>query len=40
LDQLVKTRPQVKKFTANDLIDGSVLKEIEQSGFIKQLYAK
>jgi hypothetical protein len=40
LDQLAKTRPQVKKFTPNELIDGSVLKEIEQSGFVKQLYGK
>ena len=31
LDQLAKTRPQVKKFAPNELIDGSVLEEIEQS---------
>lgn len=40
LDQLAKTRPQVKKFSPNDLIDPTILKEIEESGFVKQLYGR
>lgn len=38
LEQLAKTRPQVKKFNPNDLIDASILREIEDSGFVKRLY--
>jgi hypothetical protein len=40
LDQRPRPRPEVKKFTPNELIDGSALKEIERSGFVKQLYGK
>lgn len=40
LDQLAKTRPQVRKFSPNDLIDPTILKEIEESGFVKQLYGR
>ena len=38
LDQLAKTRPQVRKFNPNELIDPTILKEIEDSGFVKRLY--
>jgi ABC-type nitrate/sulfonate/bicarbonate transport system substrate-binding protein len=40
LDQLGKTRPQVKNFKPADFIDPSILKEIEDSGFVKRLYEK
>jgi hypothetical protein len=40
LDQLSKTRPEVKKFTPKDLIDSTILAEIEASGFVKRLYGK
>ncbi|HEV8344460.1 MAG TPA: ABC transporter substrate-binding protein [Candidatus Binatia bacterium] len=40
LNQLAKTRPEVKKFTPKDLIDPTILKEIEESGFVKRLYAQ
>lgn len=40
LDQLAKSRPQVKKFTPNDLIDPTILKQIEESGFVKRLYGQ
>lgn len=38
IDQLAKTRPQMKTLNAGDFIDPSILKEIEDSGFIKKLY--
>lgn len=40
LDQLGKGRPEIKKFKPADLIDPSILKEIEDSGFIKRLYGQ
>ena len=38
IDQLAKTRPQMKNLNPGDFIDPSILKEIEDSGFIKKLY--
>jgi len=38
LDQLAKTRSQMKNLNPGDFIDPSILKEIEDSGFIKKLY--
>ncbi|HYJ15723.1 MAG TPA: NrtA/SsuA/CpmA family ABC transporter substrate-binding protein [Candidatus Limnocylindria bacterium] len=38
IDQLAKTRPQMKTLNAGDFIDPSILKEIEDSGFMKKLY--
>ena len=38
IDQLAKTRPQMKSLNPSDFIDPSILKEIEDSGFIKKLY--
>jgi NitT/TauT family transport system substrate-binding protein len=38
IDQLAKTRPQMKSLNPDDFIDPSILKEIEDSGFIKKLY--
>ena len=38
IDQLAKTRPQMKSLNPSDFIDPSILKEIEESGFIKKLY--
>lgn len=38
IDQLAKTRPQMKNLNPNDFIDPSILQEIEDSGFIKKLY--
>jgi ABC-type nitrate/sulfonate/bicarbonate transport system substrate-binding protein len=38
IDQLAKTRPQMKNLDPNDFIDPTILKEIEDSGFIKKLY--
>jgi ABC-type nitrate/sulfonate/bicarbonate transport system substrate-binding protein len=38
IDQLAKTRPQMKNLKPNDFIDPSILKEIEDSGFVKKLY--
>ncbi|TAK00577.1 hypothetical protein EPO44_09655, partial [bacterium] len=40
LGQLAKSRPQTKGLNPNDFIDPSILKEIEQSGFVKQLYGR
>lgn len=39
IDHLAKTRPEAKNFTPGDFIDTSILKEIEDSGFVKKLYA-
>ena len=38
IDQLAKTRPQMKSLNPGDFIDASIVKEIEDSGFIKKLY--
>jgi NitT/TauT family transport system substrate-binding protein len=38
IDQLAKTRPQMKNLNPADFIDPTILKEIEDSGFVKQLY--
>ena len=38
IDQLAKTRPQMKNLNPGDFIDPSILKDIEDSGFIKKLY--
>jgi NitT/TauT family transport system substrate-binding protein len=38
IDQLAKTRPQMKSLNPDDFIDPSILKEIEASGFVKKLY--
>jgi NitT/TauT family transport system substrate-binding protein len=38
IDQLAKTRPQMKNLNPADFIDPSILKEIEDSGFVKKLY--
>jgi len=38
IDQLAKTRPQMKNLNPGDFIDPSILKEIDDSGFIKKLY--
>src|SRR5215468_6166459 len=38
IDQLAKTRPQMKSLNPNDFIDPTILREIEDSGFIKKLY--
>ena len=38
IDQLAKTRPQMKNLNPGDFIDPTILKEIEDSGFIKKLY--
>jgi NitT/TauT family transport system substrate-binding protein len=38
IDQLAKTRPEMKNLNPDDFIDPSILKEIEDSGFVKKLY--
>jgi ABC-type nitrate/sulfonate/bicarbonate transport system substrate-binding protein len=38
IDELAKTRPQMKNLNPKDFIDPSILKEIDDSGFIKKLY--
>jgi NitT/TauT family transport system substrate-binding protein len=38
IDQLARTRPQMKNLNPSDFIDASILKEIEDSGFVKKLY--
>lgn len=38
IDHLAKTRPEAKGLKPTDFIDPSVLKEIEDSGFVKKLY--
>lgn len=40
IDQLAKTRAQAKGLNPNDFIDPSLLREIEQSGFVKRLYGR
>jgi ABC-type nitrate/sulfonate/bicarbonate transport system substrate-binding protein len=38
IDQLAKTSPEMKNLNPNDFIDPTILKEIEDSGFVKKLY--
>jgi hypothetical protein len=38
IDHLAKTRPQAKELNPSDFIDPSILREIEDSGFVKRLY--
>jgi ABC-type nitrate/sulfonate/bicarbonate transport system substrate-binding protein len=38
IDQLAKTRPQMKSLNPSDFIDPTILKEIDDSGFVKKLY--
>jgi ABC-type nitrate/sulfonate/bicarbonate transport system substrate-binding protein len=40
IEQLAKTRPQMANLNPSDFIDPTILKEIEDSGFIKKLYGK
>lgn len=40
IDHLAKTCPQARGLSLNDFIDFSLLKEIEESGFVKRLYGK
>ncbi len=39
IDHLAKTRLEAKGLKPNDFIDASILKEIEDSGFVQRLYA-
>jgi ABC-type nitrate/sulfonate/bicarbonate transport system substrate-binding protein len=39
IDHLAKSRPQANSLNPNDFIDPSLLKEIEESGFVKRLYS-
>lgn len=36
IDYLAKARPQAKGLNPNDFVDPSILKEIEESGFVKR----
>jgi len=38
IDHLAKSRPEAKGLKPGDFIDASILKEIEDSGFVKKLY--
>lgn len=38
IDQLAKTRPEMRNLNPSDFIDASILREIEDSGFVKKLY--
>ena len=40
IDQLAKSRAQAKGLNPNDFIDPTILREIEQSGFVKRLYGR
>ena len=40
IDQLAKSRPQAKSLNPNDFIDPTILREIEESGFVKRLYGE
>ena len=40
LDHLAKSRPQAKGLNPNEFIDPTILKEIEDSGFVKRLYGR
>lgn len=37
---LAKSRPQAKGLNPNDFIDPTILKEVEESGFVKRLYGR
>jgi hypothetical protein len=37
IDHLAKTRPEAKGLKPNDFIDASILKEIEDSGFVQKV---
>ena len=39
IDHLAKTRPEAKGLKPQDFIDASILREIEDSGFVRKLYA-
>lgn len=38
INHLAKSRPQAKGLNPNDFIDSTILKEIEESGFVRRLY--
>jgi hypothetical protein len=38
IDQLAKTRPEMKDLDPNDFVAPSILREIEDSGFVNKLY--
>lgn len=40
INQLAKTRPQAQGLNPNNFIDPTILKEIEESGFVKRLYER
>lgn len=40
IDHLAKSRAEAKGLNPNDFIDPSILKEIDDSGFVKKLYGK
>lgn len=39
IDHLAKTHSEAKGLKPNDFIDASILKEFEDIGFVKKLYA-
>jgi hypothetical protein len=39
INDLAKTCPEAKGLKTNEFIDAAILKEIEDSGFVKKLYA-
>lgn len=38
IDYLAKSRSSAKSLNLSDFIDSSILKELEDSGFVKRLY--
>ncbi|MBU6422941.1 MAG: hypothetical protein KGQ88_02765, partial [Chloroflexi bacterium] len=40
LKEVAKTNPSVSKLKTSDLIDDSIVKQLDDSGFYKQLYGK
>jgi NitT/TauT family transport system substrate-binding protein len=40
INQLAKTRPQAQGLNPNNFIDPTILREIEESGFVKRLYER
>ena len=40
LNHLAKSRPQARGLNPNDFIDPTILREIEESGFVKRLYGR
>jgi len=40
IDYLAKTRPEARGLNPDDFIDSAILREIEDSGFVKKLYGK